>query len=147
MSSEIFGWIEIRENLDEIWVAAVKISTPLLRHGDKIMETFLFSARTVYEDALVGRRGIPDDVSPEFKELNTIEEGGMHSWICWHELEHLVWEERQVETKDPYTEKYLMVEPDFKVVLTGGWELIFALMKTLSEFHGAERVRLVVGFS
>ncbi len=148
MGLDIYGWIEIKDRLDDVWVGAVKVDSELMIDDrNQGMNIFLFSVQFIYEDALAGKRGIPDDASPEYKELEA-ERGGGHSWIYWQELEHLTWSERLVAVDDdPYTERYLMVEPDFKVDLTGGWELIFALMKTLAEFHGSERVRLVVGFT
>jgi hypothetical protein len=147
MGIDIAGWIEIKDHLDDKWIGAVKIGGELI-HDDRNypMQAFLFGIHNPqYENVLASHRGLPHDVSEEAKQSSIAYGEHSHSWITWDELEKLEWQERQrSHGLDTYREKYLAT--DEEVILTGGWNLIFDLMRTLAEYHKANHVRLVVWF-
>ncbi|MEO1643889.1 MAG: hypothetical protein AAFR67_01785, partial [Chloroflexota bacterium] len=143
MGTDIYGWIEVHDYLyPGNWVGVVKVDAPLILNGrNKQMYAFLFSVNAVYEDALAKNRGMPENVSSEFKATQNELAGHSVSWIEWEELSGIKWAERASRNIEGLQEKYIVVDDDFEVILTGGWELIFNLMRTLSIFHGSKNVR------
>jgi hypothetical protein len=147
MGIDIAGWIEIKDHLDDKWIGAVKIGGELI-HDDRNypMQAFLFGIHNPqYENVLASHRGLPHDISEDARKSAVVPSWHSYSWITWDELENLEWKESQRGYGiDMRTEKHLTTNEE--VVMSGGWYLIFDLMRTLAEYHKANHVRLVVWF-
>jgi hypothetical protein len=143
MGIDIYGWIEIK-NIEDSWIGAVKINPNLMNYDrNKAMMGLLFSPYTDYPNAIAANRGLPQYAS---EEASSEKDGFNHSWISWAEIQKLDWQERKNTVNGEFLERFIWIDENTEVVLTGGWKLIFELMGTLVKYHGIDKVRLVVWF-
>jgi hypothetical protein len=144
MGIDIYGWIEIQA-IDETWIGAIKISPVLMNHDrNKAMMSFLFNSYSQYQNAIAANRSLPQDSS---KEVMAEKEGFKQSWISWTEIQQLEWQERRITTEQgEFLERFIQIDENTEIVITGGWKLIFELMETLAKYHGVDKVRLVIWF-
>ncbi|MEV1240251.1 hypothetical protein [Nonomuraea sp. NPDC049750] len=149
MSTDVSGMIECRpgarlwgpDDEDSVWQAAIDLF--LLNRGNAydglsclfgIRNTFGF--RPVAED-----RGFPRDASERLTSKFAVYGGPADvfgtTWLTWAEVASVDW----TETDSSGRRSRGMVAGD-----ESDWGRVWSVMRTLSEVHGAQNVRLVVWF-
>ncbi|MFF5313583.1 hypothetical protein [Streptomyces massasporeus] len=149
MSTEVSGMIECRpsarlwgpDDEDSAWHAAIDLF--LLNNGNAYDAlACLFGVRNyVGFRPLAEDRGLPSDTSEGLRTEYAAYGGppDVHgtTWITWAELAAADWQ----ETDSSGTRSRESVAGD-----ETQWGPVWSVMRTLSEVHGAENVRLVVWF-
>jgi hypothetical protein len=124
MSTDIIGWVEIKRN--NYWFGVVRIDSLMSRNYR--MFDFLFGGRSGnYDTALAGKRGIPQDRSPEVREHWGDSDGIEGTWIGWSEIQAIDWLSHDT-------------------IVTDDWQRLFDIMRLLSQSDLVEDVRLIVDF-
>lgn len=112
MGVDIYGWVE-KKVLNE-WYGVLRLDAFVYRHqhgfGSMFLDEGLFPP--VAKD-----RGLPNDISEEVKLCYPEEDWG-HSWIYWHEIDEIDWEE--VTASDPSICR--------RDTLHHGWDIVFKAM-------------------
>lgn len=149
MSTEAGGMIECRpgarlwgpDDEDSVWQAAIDLS--LLNNGNASDAlACLFGIRNSFGfSPLAEGRGFPSDASEALRTEYAAYGGprDVHgtSWITWSELAAADWQ----GTDSSGTRRRDSVAGD-----ETHWGPVWSVMRTLSELHGADQVRLVVWF-
>ncbi|MEO1286188.1 MAG: hypothetical protein AAFV93_00360 [Chloroflexota bacterium] len=150
MGLDIEGWIEVYDAIEDSWIGAVELTSELLyQDRNPVLMNILFGVRSNNTPAIARNRGIPDNASKRVQEAFAMAyENALHShtWICLDEIRMIEWlEENQLVEGKPVKQKYIM-DGNYKVYLTGGFNLIFDMMELLAKYHSDDNVRLVVWF-
>lgn len=149
MSTEVSGMIECRpgarlwgpDDEDSVWHAAIDLL--LLNNGNAYDAlACIFGIRNSFGfRPLTEGRGFPSDASEDLQAGYAAYGGSpdVHgtTWITWAELASTDWQ----ETDSSGTRSRESVAGD-----TTHWGPVWSVMRTLSELHGADNVRLVAWF-
>ncbi|WP_329180966.1 hypothetical protein OG754_39295 [Streptomyces decoyicus] len=149
MSTEVSGMIECRpgarlwgpDDEDSVWHAAIDLF--LLNTGNAYDALArLFGIRNSFGfRPLAEGRGFPSDASEglrtEYAACGGSTDVHGTTWITWSELASADWQ----ETGSSGTQRHDRVAGD-----ETHWGPVWRVMRTLSELHGVDNVRLVVWF-
>ncbi|WP_432187838.1 hypothetical protein [Streptomyces sp. Tue6028] len=149
MSTAVSGLIECRpgarlwgpDDEDSVWHAAIDLF--LLNTGNAYDAlACLFGIRNHFGFCpLAENRGFPSDASEglqtEYAAYGGSPDTHGTTWITWAELASTDWQ----ETDGSGTRSRESVAGD-----ESGWGPVWSVMRTLSELHGADHVRLVAWF-
>ncbi len=149
MSTDISGMIECRpgariwglDDEDSVW--GVGIDLYLLNQGNAYDGlACLFGVRNSYGfRPLAEDRGFPDDASDGLREEFAGYGGSPDvygtTWLTWAELNATDWQETNISGTRTRASA---------AGIDTAWGRVWSVMRTLSEVHGAENVRLVAWF-
>ncbi|WP_329305829.1 hypothetical protein [Streptomyces anulatus] len=149
MSTDISGMIECRpgariwgpDDEDSVW--EVGIDLYLLNQGNAYDGlACLFGVRNSYDfRPLAEDRGFPDDASDGLREEFAGYGGSPDvygtTWLTWAELDATDWQETNISGTRTRASA---------AGIDTAWGRVWSVMRTLSEVHGAENVRLVAWF-
>ncbi|WP_161884206.1 hypothetical protein [Deinococcus alpinitundrae] len=124
MATDAHGWVEVYDPDDRCWDAVV-VATQFMERDYALFDTW-FAGRSTAATTAFAARGLPDDISPhvaaEVKEWGSVERP---TWVRWDECQF---------------------QPLLDVAALPGWNVLFALMATLSDAYQPQPVRLVIWF-
>jgi hypothetical protein len=160
MGVDIHGWVEVRLDPAEDqarqplanWVAVLLVGSLLDRNADMFASLFGLSNVSRFRP-LAPDRGFPSD--PSLVLAENIEqlgpwlargEVGHPSWLTWAEINEIDWTET-AQTNEPVGLSSVAHVAARRDALSEPWELLFDLMRRLSQDYGGDNVRLVVWFS
>ncbi|MFI6517666.1 hypothetical protein ACIBF1_19070 [Spirillospora sp. NPDC050679] len=149
MSTDVIGMIECRpgallwgpDDEDSVWQAAIDLF--LLNRGNAYDGlACLFGVRNTFGfHPVAADRGFPHDASAELSSQFAAYGGPAEvfgtTWLTWAEITRIDW----AQTDGSGKRSRGQVAGD-----RSDWGRVWTVMRTLSEVHGAQNVRLVVWF-
>ncbi|WP_031079833.1 hypothetical protein [Streptomyces sp. NRRL S-118] len=149
MATEFGGMIECRpgarlwglEDEDTVWKAAIDVFLLNMGNAYDALACLFGIRNTLGFRPLTEERGLPEDASEgvlaDFAGHGGSDEVYGTTWITWAELASADWE----ETDPSGTHSRRAVAGN-----ETHWGPVWSVMRTLSDLHGPENVRLVVWF-